>query len=147
MNIDAFSLAQLFIGIKEVKGDKDNPFILWLLQSVDQSIQHDEIAWCSAFPNKIHELLKLERSKSLGARSWLLVGGVVEMKDARVNDIVIFKRGLNPAPPSVIKAPGHVGFYAGHDKNTVYSLGGNQGDSISIAPFPIAQVLGVRRVS
>ena len=54
-------------------------------------------------------------------------------------DVVIFKRGLNPAQ-------GHVGFYAGRDETKISVLGGNQGNEVSIASFSQADVLGVRRL-
>jgi len=46
----------------------------------------------------------------------------------------------------VLAAPGHVGFYAGRESDRVRVLGGNQDNTISIATFPAAHVLGYRRL-
>lgn len=42
---------------------------------------------------------------------------------------------------------GHVGFFAGLDGASVKVLGGNQSNAVSIQNFPIASVLGVRRLA
>ena len=105
------------------------------------SDQPDEVPWCSSFVNAICWLLRLPRSKSAAARSWLGIGVAVNVFHARPGDIIVLARG---APPS-----GHVGFYAGFDPvaQTVEVLGGNQSDAVSIAKFKMADVLGVRRVA
>ena len=62
-------------------------------------------------------------------------------------DVVILRRGGGDQPgPEVLDAPGHVGFFAGHEDPNVLLLGGNQGDSVSVAPFAAARILGVRRL-
>jgi uncharacterized protein (TIGR02594 family) len=149
----AFQLAQRFVGeIHERKGTTDNhPFIVWCLSlcGLGES-QPDETAWCSAFCNGICWMLRLPRSKSAAARSWLRVGLPVTLDDARVGDIVILKRGEGEQPgPEVIAAPGHVGFLAGYAKGsaTLQVLGGNQGDGVSVAYFAVDRILGIRRVT
>jgi len=52
---------------------------------------------------------------------------------------VIFSRGSD-------QTSGHVGFYGGLMGSQVLTLGGNQGDTVSIAPFPKSTLLGVRRL-
>ncbi len=60
---------------------------------------------------------------------------------------MILKRGGGKQPgPDVIKAPGHVGFFAGVEEKSVLVLGGNQSDEVNVSPFPVARVLGVRRL-
>ncbi len=148
IEVSAFDLAQRFVGTKEIGGASSNPLILAML-NLDQNVgQSDEVAWCSAFVNWIAWLLRLPRSKSLRARSWLSVGLPVELTAAQPGfDVVILKRGDGIQPgPDVIEAPGHVGFYAGLSPNKVLLLGGNQGDSVSVAGFDRANVLGVRRL-
>jgi hypothetical protein len=56
-----------------------------------------------------------------------------------MGDIVILWR---ISPKSIY---GHVGFYVCERKNTLYLLGGNQSNSVSIAPYPKTQVLGYRK--
>lgn len=148
MIANPYLIAERFIGQKEVTGDHDNVFILWCLSTcVDQPL-HDEIAWCSAFANAVALIADLPRSHSLGARSWLLLGAAIELADAQRGDVVIFQRGDSVQPGAdVIAAPGHVAWYSSQTADHVYVLGGNQHDSVSLAAFPIARVLGVRRLA
>lgn len=137
-----YALAQRFVGeIRELPGGSHHPFIQWahMLCGLGYD-QPDETPWCSAFVNAIAWVLNLPRSKSAAARSWLNVGQVITLDYAVPGaDVVILRRGSNPAQ-------GHVGFYAAHDSQHVHILGGNQGNTVSIAAFPIADVIGVRRL-
>lgn len=155
MTIDAFTLAQRFVGVEEVSGSASNPHVLAMLRLDAKWPAGDDVPWCSAFVNYIAWLLRLPRSKSLAARSWLAAGRPIDLVDALPeNDVVILKRGGAKQPgPEVIQAPGHVGFYAGRQNvigdvggARVLILGGNQADSVSVAPFKLDQVLGVRRL-
>ena len=150
----AFQIAERFIGIKETAGIMDNPMILAMLRlaadgDYDAWPEHDEVPWCSAFANYVCHLLRLPRSKSLRARSWLGVGRRISLDDARIGeDIVILWRGEAPQPgPEIVDAPGHVGFYAGHDDTYVQILGGNQGDTVSVRSYRLERILGVRRLT
>lgn len=145
-----FDLAQRYIGIKELPGGKDNPLIQWWLSLCGFSTDSpDEVPWCSAFVNGIAWELRLPRSKSAAARSWITVGVPIPIHEARPgNDIVILKRGEGDQPgPEVLAAPGHVGFFAGLYGPRVYVLGGNQGDAVTIAPYPVERILGIRRLA
>jgi uncharacterized protein (TIGR02594 family) len=140
MEITAFDLAQRFVGIKETAGAASNPHVLAMLR-LDQSWPSgDDVPWCSAFANYVAWLLRLPRSKSLAARSWLDIGQAVLPREAQLGyDVVVLSRGLSPTA-------GHVGFFAGWDGTNVRVLGGNQGDAVSIATFPTATILGIRRL-
>lgn len=149
MEVTAYSLAQRFVGIKEVSGKVSNPAILAMLQLDQAWPQDDAVPWCSAFVNYIAWLLRLPRSKDLRARSWLNVGVPITRREDLVVgfDVVILRRGGADEPgPDVISAPGHVGFVAGQLDSYVLVLGGNQGDGVSVEPFPIDRVLGCRRL-
>lgn len=142
-----FDLAMRFVGMKEVSGASSNPMILAMLQLDNKWPTGDEVAWCSAFVNWITWLLRLPRSKSLAARSWLAIGTPIQYNLAEPGfDVVILKRGVGQPGPEVINAPGHVGFFAGTQGDKVLLLGGNQSDGVSIAPFPIGDILGIRRL-
>jgi uncharacterized protein (TIGR02594 family) len=148
MKITLYHLAQRFVGVKEVPGKQHNPLIMSMLHLDAAWPEGDEVAWCSAFLNFVCWLLRLPRSKSLRARSWLGVGTPVMLEDARVGwDIVILKRGPGEQPgPEVIDAPGHVGLYAGHHTTRVLLLGGNQSDNVQVSEYARDRVLGVRRL-
>ena len=146
----AFWLAQRWVGVKEVLGKKSNPFVLGMLQLDSSWVVDDETAWCSAFVNFICWQLRLPRSKSLAARSWLTIGaGVSVLTSAQIGDVVILSRGALPQPDAtVLKANGHVGFFAGWslDMNQVLVLAGNQGNMVSVDSFDKARILGIRRL-
>ncbi len=148
MEVDAYFIAERYIGQKEVFGKLDNPLILAMLRLDNDWPKNDETPWCSAFMNWVCWHLRVARSKSLMARSWLNVGYAIDIKSAEVGwDLVILKRGGGAQPGAhVINAPGHVGFFAGVENTNVLLLGGNQGDSVSIRRYPQNRILGVRRI-
>jgi uncharacterized protein (TIGR02594 family) len=144
-----FQLAQRYVGIHElIKGD--HPLIQWWLSLCGFPMNvTDEVAWCSAFVNGMCWELRLPRSKSAAARSWLQVGTPISISQATPGfDVVVLKRGQGQQPgPDVINAPGHVGFFAGMENGKVLVLAGNQGNAVSVLAFPLGDVLGIRRVS
>lgn len=149
MEINAFALAERFVGVKEASGASSNAHVLAMLRLDAKWVQDDSVPWCSAFVNYIAWLLRLPRSKSLAARSWLLVGQGVDVRDAKVGfDVVVIKRGAVDFGPETIAAPGHVGLFAGWSgENDVLILGGNQSDSVSVEAFPKSKILGIRRLA
>jgi uncharacterized protein (TIGR02594 family) len=149
VNVTAYDLAQRFVGLKEVPGVASNPLVLGMLRLDVADVQGDDVAWCSAFVNFIAWMLRLPRSKSLAARSWLGIGQPVELRDAKAGfDVVVLQRGSGPQPgPDVIAAPGHVGFYSGMSGGNVVLLGGNQGDAVTLAQFSSQRILGIRRLA
>jgi uncharacterized protein (TIGR02594 family) len=150
VQLTAFDLAQRFIGTAEVDGRAFNPQILAMLRLDSTWPADDSVAWCSAFVSYVCHLLsdEIPRSKSLGARSWLRVGEPVTIDQAVPGfDVVVLKRGGGNQPgPEVIQAAGHVGFFGGIDGEHVIVRGGNQGDEVSDSRFPIANILGIRRL-
>lgn len=151
IQISAFELAQRYVGTKEVPGTADNPTILAWLKLDGDWPQHDEVPNCSAFVNYVAWLLRLPRSKSLLARSWLRVGEAIDLAVAEPGfDVVIFQRGPGTQPgPEVVDAPGHVGWYAGRepDNGRILVLGANQDDEVSVAAYPSFRLLGIRRLA
>jgi uncharacterized protein (TIGR02594 family) len=148
IEITAFELAQRYVGIKEIPGQVSNPVILAMLKLDQKWPNDDKVPWCSGFMNWIAWHLRLPRSKSLLARSWLEVGRVVDINEAEVGfDVVILKRGSGNQPgPENTTAPGHVGFFAGWEGTRISLLGGNQSDSVNITPYNSGRILGVRRL-
>jgi uncharacterized protein (TIGR02594 family) len=146
---DLFALAQRFVGeIIERHGAADHPFIVWCHESTSLPAgTPDEVPWCSSFLNRLCWLLRLPRTKSAAARSWLSVGRAIPLGEAHVGDVVVLKRGPGESPgPDVLDAPGHVGLYAGSDGSAILILGGNQGNGVTVARFDSRRVLGVRRL-
>lgn len=139
-----YDLAHRLAGeITEVPGPVDHPAIRWFHKLTTYGEAHDEVPWCSSFVNWCAWLLRLPRSKSAAARSWLNVGESVALADARVGwDICIFRRGNSPTA-------GHVAVFAGldaEDTTRIRVIGGNQSNGVTLASFPVADLLGVRRL-
>jgi len=146
MWVTAYDVAQRFTGTTEVSGRAANPQIMSMLKLDAKWPDDDEVPWCSGFVNYVCWILRLPRSKSLRARSWLLVGRPITLDEARPGfDIVVLNRG-GPDDPNVIDAPGHVGFYAGEDAHGLILLGGNQSDTVKLSHYAKKDVLGVRRL-
>lgn len=141
--VTAYSRAERYLGIAEMAGKLDHPLVQWWLSLCGFGTEvHDEVPWCSAFVNGIAWDLRLPRSKSALARSWLEVGRPVSVNEAKPGfDVVILSRGISAVT-------GHVGFFAGWDAATggVSILGGNQSNMVSVKTFPKADVLGIRRL-
>jgi uncharacterized protein (TIGR02594 family) len=145
--LTAFDLAQRYCEVKEVAGEMSNPVIMAMLKLDNKWPKDDKVPWCSAFMNWITWNLRLPRSKSLRARSWLLVGYDCQQEPEVGFDVVILKRGGGSQPGrDVIKAPGHVGFFAGWRMGEVLILGGNQNDSVNVSAYPNERILGIQRL-
>ena len=141
MTLTAFDIAQRYVGlVREVAGPgRDHPFIQWCLSLCfdGQLDLPDETPWCSAFAQHPAWELRLPRSKSARARSWLLVGTPVPLAEAqRGNDVVVFNRGGNP-DPAVIQGPGHVAYFAAlEDDSVIVAGGGSLSNSIKSVNSP-----------
>lgn len=139
MNILKVAFSQL--GIKEIRGDEDNPQIVsYATETGITGINNDEIAWCSTFVNWCAKESNLPMSKKASARSWLNVGQKVT--DPKPGDIVIFWR------ESIHSWKGHVGIFLGFndESDKLFCLGGNQSNAVTIATYNTGKVLGYRRL-
>lgn len=125
--------------LKEVLGPKANPEILAMFKEIGYGwVEDDSTAWCSAALNYFCKKCGYERSGKLDARSWLNLP--IQTIKPEQGDVVIFWRG----DPKGWQ--GHVGLYIASNEENVFVLGGNQGDMISIAPYPKSRVLGFRQI-
>lgn len=146
-----YDMAERYLGRKEVRGMLDDPLIMEWLRLDHEWPSHDEVPWCSAFINWICWNFWLPRSKSLMARSWLLVGEKVPypIRAKKGWDVAVFKRGDHPQPgPEVTDAKGHVGFFHSYNKESqlITILGGNQNNQVGIKKISERDLLGIRRL-
>jgi uncharacterized protein (TIGR02594 family) len=119
-------------GLSEVPGPMSNEIIMsWFKEFGFDWVKDDETAWCSLTINKVAKDCGLEYTGKLDARSWNKIGK--QIIDPEIGHIVVFWRGNH------IGWQGHVGLFAGYssDKKHIYTLGGNQGNSLCIKPYPI----------
>lgn len=126
------ALSQL--GVKEwTRGD--NPVIQQYLRSTtlpSSLASKDETHWCSAFVNWVMEKAGLAGTDSAAARSWLNWGKKVETPHRGV--ITVFSRD----------GGGHVAFFVERQGDQIKVLGGNQSNTVSIAGYQAARLLGYR---
>jgi uncharacterized protein (TIGR02594 family) len=132
---EAFSLAGQQIGLNE---RDQNAAISEYLKNGGQNLDPAVTAWCAAFVNSTLEQSGVAGTGKLNARSYMNWGEAVDQPQQ--GDVAVFSRG----DPNGWQ--GHVGFYDGtNDDGSIRVLGGNQGDSVSIASYSADSLLGYRR--
>jgi uncharacterized protein (TIGR02594 family) len=95
-------------------------------------------AWCAAFVGSSLQQAGVQGTGKMNARSYLDWGQPVDQP--MPGDVAVFSRG----DPNGWQ--GHVGFYQGMGPDgKIQVLGGNQGDSVSVAGFDPGSLLGYRR--
>lgn len=133
MNNDLLQTASAYLGLTE----RDHPKELSSMVGINVVTT----PWCAAFMNMVLAKIGVKGTGSNLARSFLKIGTPVELKYALPGDLVVFKRGNS-------NWQGHIALlweeYDGEPYVKV--LGGNQGDSVSIAKYAVASILGIRRV-
>lgn len=130
------------LGIKEIAGSEDTARIVdYAKEAGFKNIEDDETPWCSIFVNWCCMQAGLQRTHKANARSWLSVGFPVD--NPVPGDVVVYWRD---SPDSW---KGHVGIFMGFskDRTLVFTLGGNQKNSVSIQGYQASSVLGFRRLS
>lgn len=122
------------VGLRETAGKSATPEIVAMFAKAGHGeVVSDEVPWCAAFVGACLKDVGLSNTGSLMARSYATYGTRCDLK---VGAIAVLKRG---APPS-----GHVGFVTGWGDGTVRLLGGNQGNAVCEASFPLADLIDVR---
>lgn len=136
-----FEKALTQYGIKEIKGNIDNPEVLKYFNEIgfDGNALRDETAWCSAFVNWCCKKTGYSYSGKLNARSWLNIGYKIENGKQKLGDIVVLWREKKSS------WKGHVGFFISEDKNYIYILGGNQNNQVNIKPYSKLKLLNFIR--
>ncbi len=124
------------VGLKEIVGKRHEKKVVKMFADVGHSwVKDDETAWCAAFVGSCLERAGIKSTKALNARSYLKWGKMLAKPTPGC--IVIFKRGSSTWQ-------GHVAFYVSETKTAVQVLGGNQSNSVSIANYSKAKLLGYR---
>ena len=126
--------ARRHMGLAEIPGKDTAPVIAGWLLKLKAWWADDETPWCGVF---VAACLN-EACISL-PKHWYRAKGYLdwgwELKEPRLGCVVVYDR----------KGGGHVGFVVGKDSGgRLMTLGGNQGNRVSIAPFDSARVLGYR---
>lgn len=139
-NTALLAVAEQAKGITEWPGAQHNPQILEMFEAAGHTwVEDDETPWCAAFVAWCCTQIGVDTSGKLNARSYLDWGEPVSLADARPGDVVVFWRGR----PNGWQ--GHVALLVSFNGNTVTVRGGNQGNQVSDAEYPMDRVLGFRR--
>lgn len=127
------TIAESYIGAKEISGPKHNPTITNFWKRINLSgISNDEVPWCAAFVGAVLTEANLNSTHSGLAKSYLKYGTPTTPS---LGCIVVFSRS----------GGGHVGFLVGKNKsNDLFILGGNQSDAVNIKLFKSNNVVGYR---
>ena len=129
------------LGVRELPGAAHSDRVLEYLDVCRKDVGgnlgnwgagRDETPWCSAFVNWCLLRSGIEGTRNAAARSWLKWGRHETVMQPGC--IVVLSRD----------GGGHVGFYVASDGERVTLLGGNQGDRVSVASYPLDRVVGVR---
>jgi uncharacterized protein (TIGR02594 family) len=124
------------IGVREIPGPKHSARVLSYWELSKLAFRDDETPWCAGFVGAMLEDVGIKSTRSGMARSYQNWG---QPCGPIPGAIVVYWRGSKSG------ASGHVGFVVGKDKaGNIMTLGGNQGDAVTIAPFSTARVLGYR---
>jgi len=130
------------VGVREVPGLKSNPKIQeWIKQAASWLDGDDsKTAWCGCFRGHLGLITGTGVPKEhYRAASWAKWGVAVDINNPETwqqgDTIVMTRPGGN-----------HVCLFHHFDGTRVHCLGGNQGDAVSIAPFPLARITHVRRL-
>jgi uncharacterized protein (TIGR02594 family) len=129
------AIARGELGVKEAPGAASNPRVEEYQRAVGMR-QDDEVPWCAAFTGWCLEQAGIESTNSGAARSYARWG--VELKEPRVGCVVVLWREM-------VKGPhGHVGFFEREDSKGIWMLSGNQGNAVTVKPFPRRRLLCFR---
>lgn len=127
-------VARQHIGLAEIPGKEHSPVITGWLTTLKAWWRDDETPWCGVFVAACMREAGMELPKHwYRAKGWLDWGH--ELPAPRIGCVVVYER----------KGGGHVGFVVGRDANgRILTLGGNQGNRVSVAPFDMSRVIGYR---
>lgn len=139
MNAAVLEAAGAYLGLEEWPGARSNPEIEALWSAAGMPVQQDGVAWCASFVGAVLGSLGIPGTGKPNARSYLQWGREVSLQKAAPGDVVVFWRGS----PSGWQ--GHVAFLVRFEGDRVLVRGGNQGNKVSDAFYPVNQILGIRR--
>jgi len=134
----SWEIALLEYDTAEITGSQNNPKILEYAKEIGASwVSNDETPWCAIFIQWCLRKAGLPFSYHANARYFLNYSEHTDRPE--LGDIVILWRGSPTA------TTGHVGFFVKENDSTVWLLGGNQNNKVTIIPYNKKQVLDYRK--
>jgi uncharacterized protein (TIGR02594 family) len=124
------------LGVTERAGAGSDPRVIGYYRDAGRGeIDDDSVPWCAAFVGACLTRTRHEATGSLLARSYATTGARLEAP--RLGAIAVLTRGADPAA-------GHVGFVVGWSAHSLYLLGGNQGDAVTVDVFDRSRLIAFR---
>ena len=126
--------ARQHLGLSEIPGKSTAPTIARWLRELRAWWDSDEVPWCGTFVAAVMREAGIDLPRHwYRARAWLDWG--MPIYEPAPGCVVVYERA----------GGGHVGFVVGRDeRGRLMTLGGNQSNRVSIAPFDPSRVLGYR---
>ena len=122
------------LGLAEIPGQASNPTIQRWLRKLGAWWNDDATPWCGTYVAHCLRECSIAPPKAWYRAKAYLDWGLV-LDTPRVGCIVVYER----------QGGGHVGFVLGKDRDyRLLTLGGNQGDAVTIRAFEQYRVLGYR---
>lgn len=130
-----FDIAKSYIGTKEVPGRQTSGTIRSWLERLGAWWRDDETPWCGVFVAYcLREAGQPVPQHWMRALAWKDYGSNLRSTHVTLGAVLVFER----------KGGGHVGFYVGENATHFYVLGGNQGNSVSIAKIAKDRCVAIR---
>jgi uncharacterized protein (TIGR02594 family) len=126
-----------YLNLKEGSGASDNPVILeWAKEeggNIAKDYAHDSVAWCALFANMVLTKCNLKGTETLWALDF--------NSDTKWPNTPLNGPAVGAFMPMKRTGGGHITICVGkamiEGKLYLMGLGGNQGDAVSIAAFPV----------
>jgi len=121
--------ARAKLGTREAAGPANNPTILAWAKRLGTKVlgviyNADSVPWCGVFAGACLDESGIDPPPfAVRAKSWATWGVTLRPERLAPGAVLVFERS----------GGGHVGFYVGEDAAAYHVLGGNQGDSVTIA--------------
>ncbi len=128
-----WTMARLELGVTEYAGEKHNPRVLQYHAATRHKNPSDEAPWCSAFLCWVFKMCGLQHPASSIAADWLTWG--VELASPVRGCVMVIDRGGGRY---------HVTLFDQRNDQYAFGFGGNQGNTVCTAAFPIAKVKAYR---
>jgi uncharacterized protein (TIGR02594 family) len=125
------------LGEREIPGPGDNAWVLDCFRFTQFPTPSDDDAWCSASACWAMEHSGHRSPRSAAARDWSHWG--VRLADPRPGCVVVLDRHSVTNPRAA-----HVAFLVRREGSRLVLLGGNQGNSVSVASYAAVRALDYR---
>lgn len=116
-----------------------NPAVEQYWLDAGMEAQADEVPWCAAFVGGVLGRCGVPGTRSGLARSYAEWGDPVAFSDVQPGDVIVSWRG------SPGGWQGHVEIAVEWRGSTLWTVGGNEGNAVQLAPYDRARFLAARR--